>query len=371
LVVSNCTTAPPQQHAAVVHFHGVPGPEDIEIQSTGPGAPRLIISSQERREKLPKEPGRLYSLSLEKGVAAAPVKLELGRDDCSFHPHGISLVTMENGLQRLYVINHHASSDVSGCLRNSKNAAQPGNPPLVHSVEVYELQNDGAWRMRERLPDPNGFLTHPNDVAALLNGFVYVTNAPSSQLGFVYEALIGHSSSSVVVFDGKEWHRVLIKPRIANGIAADWERRRLYVAETGTKRIDVLALDRGGATAPEKIGEVNIGSGVDNLSWGPPTPERRTLWVAADPSLIAFARLGSAYSRNKNALSPSEVYSIKFQGDIGTPTREFCDDGSTISGASAAIPYDGNLFISQVFYDFVLRVPLGYGTTKTQKGRKQ
>jgi arylesterase/paraoxonase len=367
---SGCGTACPPKPATGFAIHGMPGPEDFEIQTTGPGAPRLLVSSQERSEKEP-EPGHIFSLSLASdGADLTPRPLVLtNREHCSFHPHGISLVTRQDGKQRLYVINHHDACDTNNCSCTLKNLTPADKGKEIHSVEVYELLDGGTWTMVDRLTDPL-FLTHPNDVAASPDGFVYVTNAPVTKGGFLFEALIGHSSSSVVVFDeeAKKWYRVAGRPRIANGIAVDWPRKRLYVAETGRGRIDVLAMDgRGGPTAPVHVGTIDIGSGVDNLSWEPPGPDSRTLWVAADPNLFAFFRLGMAYKwaayRHKKEVtsrSASEVYRISVNGDSGTSTPgspAFCDDGARISGASTAVKYEGSLFISQVFGDFVLRLP--------------
>jgi hypothetical protein len=354
----------------------VPGPEDFEIQAKGPGAPRLIISSDERGDKKTKTraDGGLFSLSLANGGAGAmPLGLMLvGREKvgCSFHPHGISLVTLSSGQQRLYVINHHEARNIGGCLLNADGLAAPHHGKEIHSIEVFDLIDGGAWKLVDRLTAPE-FLTHPNDVAASPDGLVYVTNAPLTTFGFGYEALIGHSSSSVVVVDDREkekkWYRVAGRPRIANGIAIDWARKRLYVAETGTERIDVLALDgAGGPTAPVRVGEIEIGSGVDNLSWELPGPDSRLLWVAADPHLGAFVKFGIAYGsahrhhKDPKSRSASEVYQVVLDGNSGrrNPSLEpfFCDDGTMISAASVAIPYESSLFVGQVFEDFVLRI---------------
>jgi len=55
--------------------------------------------------------------------------------------------------------------------------------------------------------------------------------------------------------------------------------------------------------------------------------------------------------------SPSEVYRIDLIGDSGTAKCVFGDPGRRISAASTAFPYEGSLFLGQVFDDFVLRYP--------------
>lgn len=342
----------------------VPGPEDFEIQTSGPDSPRLLVASQnDAGNRETTEPGEIIALSLAKGDEGKPPRTLVRADPehknlcSSFHPHGVSLVTLPDGQLRLYVINHHDRRDLD-CLRSPRVTPQAGR---INSVEVYDVQPDGNLRFVDRHLD--NLLTNPNDLAALPDSTLYVSNAPMHGLGFPYEALIAHSSSSVVMFDGKSWHRAAFKPRIANGIAVDASRHRLYVAETRRKRITIFALDgRGGPTAPNKVGEIPVRSGVDNLSWGPAGPEGRTLWVAAHPSLFAFVRLGQAWKKDwktkKSRQSPSEVYRIDLSSnDSGTATRVFDDDGSRISAASVAFLFDGNLYVGQCFYDFVLRTP--------------
>lgn len=356
--VVGCRTACPPSTNESFRLGPVPGPEDFEVQTLGPGAPRFVVSSQDRSGDQ-QAPGHLLTISLVKEGDATPKPCALtNRGGCSFHPHGLSLVNLPAGGMRLYVINHHDLGDTGDCLRDAEVVRHAGKKKPINSIEVYEPEGDGAWRMRERLLDP--LLTRPNDVVALADGTLYVSNPAPTSLGQLYEGLIGHGSSRVVMFDGKSWHLVPGSHRNPNGVAVDEARRRLYVAMTAGRRLDVFALDGlGGATAPVKVGEIPVGSGVDNLSWGPEGPEGRTLWVAAHRSLWAFAKLGLAWQKGsaEKPLSPSEVFKIHLEGDTGTATCVFCDDGRRISAASTAVLFDGNLYMGQVFEGFVLRYP--------------
>ncbi|MFQ5528620.1 MAG: hypothetical protein ACE5GX_20490 [Thermoanaerobaculia bacterium] len=176
----------------------VPGPEDLGLVLDPNGEPsRLLVSSQDRRTD-PRPAGAIYSMALEAGSTSGPQPLRLvGRDDCSFHPHGISLVRREETQIKndeadeenqksekdkrpwhLYVINHHESIDTSpskSCLPEGERLARHDRG--FTSVEVFEVRQN-SLRFLQRLADPK-VLQNGNDLVALPNGDVFITSPPA------------------------------------------------------------------------------------------------------------------------------------------------------------------------------------------------
>jgi hypothetical protein len=149
---------------------GFRNPEDLVRV---PDGTRLIVS--EMGEFLLDTPGRLSSLELASGERA-PIAIDWSADGAdwgeatceapdleAFSPHGIDLVTRDDGRHALLVVNHG----------------------LRESVEFFELaENDDAWALTWRgcaLPPGDPFV---NDVAGLRGGGFLVTHMWDKSLPF-------------------------------------------------------------------------------------------------------------------------------------------------------------------------------------------
>ncbi len=311
--------------AAGCHFaQGMWGPEDIELDRQDPRGPRLIVSSQKRERARP--PGAIFSIPLASGGAfGEPKPLTLaGRGERAFHPHGISLVPGAPPL--LYVINHVTSRE--------------------HAVEVFEIDGDTLRFRRPLLTDP--LLTTPNDLVALRNGQIYVTNSGAGpSFGGMLAALFGLRHGTVVRFDGRRWSRAAEDIAFANGIAVNTAGDLLYVGGARDKAIHVFPRRPETGEIGERIRTLEIGSGADNLTWA----DAHTLLAAAHPSIRAFAWHGAGLA----STAPSEVYRVDVRD--GSVTRAFADDGTNVSAASTAILHDGRLYLGQVINDRVVSCP--------------
>jgi hypothetical protein len=272
----------------------MPGPEEIELDRQDARGPRLIVSSQDRRDGA--APGAMFSVPLAANGALGqpkPFKLD-GRGERAFHPHGISLVAGSPPL--LYVINHLTPSE--------------------HAVEVFEVDGDVLRFRRPLLTDPH--LTTPNDLVVLRNGQVHVTNSGAGQsLGGLLSALLGLRHGNVVRYDGRQWSRVAEDIAFANGIGVGGD--RLYVAGTRDKAIHVFRLRPNTTEIVERLAPIAVGSGVDNLTWA----DEHTLMVAAHPSVWAFVW----HVLGVKQTAPSEVYRVDVR-DGGSVRRRFEDDGA-------------------------------------------
>lgn len=300
----------------------MPGPEDFDVDRTDPRKLRLIVSSQERRKVDPNgemmEPGRIFFLSVtEGGPATAEAFVMRNRDELPFHPHGIS-VTKSGNETLLYVINHAAKTN--------------------HSIEVFQVkEKELVFKSRLRSP----LLVHPNDLVALPDGQLYITNdhGRTGFLGFV-EDLFGTAWSNVIHYRTGMWEEAASGFAFANGVQVNASGDRLYVAATRDKGIHVFKRDlTTGFVDRRALGFLDVKSGVDNLLW----EDDQTLVVAAHPDLIAFL----AHYRSAEKHSPSEVYRVR--PVTGQIWRIYANDGRWIDAASTAVVLQGRLYVSQVF----------------------
>lgn len=301
---------------------GLPGPEDMALDVSGGRTPRLIVSLQERRKYNPGgeflEPGSIVMVPLENGYPGTPRKFNvLNRDDFPFHPHGIDLVETRSGLL-LYVINHALQTN--------------------HSIEVFRVDADNLVFLN-RLR--SSYLVHPNDLVALADGQLYVSN-DSLQTGLLLNMFGNFFSlgwSNVVRYDPftRSWAIAVSGLNFANGVEVRED--RLYVAATIDEGIHEYRRDPVTGQVFEKVNYYDVNSGVDNLTWADDTH----LLVAAHPDIYAFLD----HVEDAESHSPSEVYRVDvFSGKID---RVFADDGALIDASSTAIQWNNRLYISQVF----------------------
>lgn len=395
----------------------IPGPEDLVVDYSGE-YPRLLVSSDDR-DAAPTTDGAIYSVSLSEpaddhdpSARPWPILLPLaGRDRCSFHPHGISLVQSDatGNPWLLYVINHHEPKDASpeaGCFPHP--APTRRTATRITSIEVFIVEKRQLVFV-QRLAQPD-VLTNGNDLVALGDGRIWVTNPPVGGFQLLYEALIGHVASKVVYIDctnnqstksgGSEaedlrcrdrWCDTWKDGRYVNGIAYAALPRRLFVASTaGGGVLHVLETtawncpknggqERGGL---REVQTIPLGAGPDNLEWL--DSGHQLLLAATHPDLRRFLQ----HFSDHRVQSPSEVRTIRVDQDSsacfeGDPILDrvfkryllrsvswvpasripeirqwkivFRDDGGLISGASTATCFDGDLILGQVFGPAVLR----------------
>lgn len=294
----------------------IPGPEDIVIDHAAGVA---YVSSEQRRSASGKvvSPGRdgtIFALDLNsEPLAPRPVADEKSLG-FPFHPHGMSLFSGPEGGRRLLVINHRGGGD--------------------HAIETFDVVGDrlihaGTVRDREHL-------INPNDLVALDGERFYVTNfgGATNAILLALEAGAALPWSTVVFHDGRDFHTVAGRIELANGIALDHTRGRLYVAATRTKRIYDYAWSAADP-ARELTDPVTIElpGCPDNLEWD----EDGDLWVGADPSSLKLTLYFAAPRLMPRA--PSLVLRLRFDG-AARPRVEtvFHDDtGDLISASSVAV----------------------------------
>ncbi|MBE7413113.1 MAG: arylesterase [Leptospiraceae bacterium] len=302
-------------------IHGSPGPEDIIIHRP---SKKLYISSHNRRNF--EETGKIFFIDLNKESKDWKTLPIEGNYPKKFRPHGISLVE-KDGKLILYVISHAMEE-------NKKN-----------TIEVFEIIGDKIKHLKT-YSDPS--LTSPNDLIALPDGRIFVSNDHGTGGKFrnLFDDAFKLKRSKIAFFDNEKWNDLGEGVAFGNGI--------YYRVEDG-KEIIYRAVFMSGTilkyqlVKTEKsydlkmISEIHIQSGVDNIE----PDENGNLYVAAHPSTWKFLQ----HAKNKENFSPSEVY--KISKDLKF-TKIYANSGKEISAASTAIPFENKLIISQVFEDFLL-----------------
>lgn len=319
-----CSTIQTINNANCARISGIPGPEDFEPEP-GPKPAKLFVSSQDRRSLSPSgefdKPGAIFLVPLDGG---APERLSLTeRDALPFHPHGLA-VALRTPFPVLYVINH----------------------PVHHShvIELFEIRGK-ELRFIRRLRSP--LLVSPNDLIALSDGHIYVTNDHGTPGGIArtLEDLFAQQKSNVVHFDGVQWRHAASNISFANGIAASPDSRRIFVASSRDRGLFVFNRSTDGQLTYHAFAQLDIGA--DNLLWEKPG----ILNLAGHPSALAFL----SHVRNPENISPSEV--LRINAETLQAVKVFSDPGTLISASSTAQVIGGRLIISQVFEDFLLSCP--------------
>jgi len=322
------------------------GPEDFALDPR-PGAQRLLVSVEERRPD--REPGgTIMAVDTRSGAIA---ELERVGDDFiqPYRPHGVDALTDDDGRHLLYVILHG-----------------PGESPFQwNRIAVYEIQEN---RLVYRYGVEHGLIETPNDLAALPDGGLYVTN---DVLDSFFSLLLGLENRTVIYCDAEGDCRVAaFGLAFPNGVARGPDGKRMYVAESRGHRVLSFEIDEEGTLRePRTVLEIR---GPDNLFIAD-----GQLYVAAH--LDDFAFLG--HKDDPREPSPSLVVRLDLRtgestalyaspgaarpqdagdADSGENEEEAWPDGSDghISAASGAVPLGGSLWIAQVFNDYLLECRL-------------
>ncbi len=304
---------------------GIVGAEDMQVDYE---SGFLLISSDDRagrRDGTPR-PGALYKLDLN-DPELAPKKLPR-TNRSTFYPHGISMKKLSDSVHRVWVVNH-----VRG----------------VHSIEVFDLKNDTLHYVRTH-QDPT--MISPNDVVALDEERFYYTNDHGNVRGFLrtLEDYLGLEASNVGYFDGQQFRQVADGIAYANGINFDVAKNLLFVASPRGFLVKVYEVQPSGDL--EWVEDIDCNTGVDNIEFD----LEGKLWIGCHPSLLHF----TSYAVGKKPIAPSEIITIEYRskGDY-TVESIYMEDGSNMSAATVAVPYNHLIFAGNVMdnHFLVLQYP--------------
>jgi arylesterase / paraoxonase len=309
-------TLQPHFSGNCVEVAGISGPEDITIH---PGKRIAYISSTDRRALDQGNPGRgaIFSYDLNQDHPK-PVMLQ---HDFSggFNPHGISLFVGEQGVDRLFVVNHF----------NGR-----------HSIEVFQLADNRMIHL-QTLQDP--LMISPNDIVAVGLNQCYFTNdhAYTNGLMRTIEDYGRLKLANLIYYDGSSYKEAAAGFSYANGVNVSPDGEKLYLTATTDRVLYVFKRDIPSGSL-ELEAEIELGTGGDNIE----IDAKGDIWVGAHPQLLKF--VGHAADRSK--LSPSQVLCIKQNSPGNTAVEEiYLNDGQALSGSSVAAVMGNRLLIGAVF----------------------
>lgn len=308
---------------AIIKING--GAEDITINRKEQVA---YLSVDQRRSTLAGKPtpvaGSIYYLDL-KDENAKPINM-LPDFKQEFHPHGISYFRASSGKQFLFVVNH-----------TKLNTKQ--------TVERFEIDGKKLIHI-ETIQDK--LMTTPNDLVAVGERQFYVTNDHGYLKGWLRTAedYLRLPLGSVNFYDGKKMKVATSGITYANGINISFNKKLVFVASPTNG--EIIVHTRKPDNTLQLVETIKVRTGVDNIE----LDEKGHLWMGSHPKIFDFV----AHQKDGANKSPSEVIKIKYEAEgIYEVKQIYLNDGTSLSGSSAAAVYKDQLLIGGVFHKRVLR----------------
>lgn len=306
------------------------GPEDMVLDEIS-GNARLLLSCNDHRLREKAPMGNIYQVDLRQDSLNAAILPRVQEPaGLIFHPHGIDLLKDERGKNCLYVISHDNFMD-------------------RHFVFKYEVFRDSLLFLAAY---EHKLMNTPNAVVARRDGGFYISNDHGKR-GNQMELILRQKKGNIVYCDkDTNWVTVADKLLYPNGLSVDIQeyskdsvQRHFYVATTIHNHIFRYDMDKHGNLANrKKIAKV---VGGDNLR-----QDQNLLLVGAHLKIFAFV----GHFKNPNKLSPTVIYGV--HKERKERHLLYANEGKQISAGATAILYKGDLFISQVFQPFLLKVKI-------------
>jgi DNA-binding beta-propeller fold protein YncE len=298
------------------------GPEDMTLDKNN-GNPRLILSCGDfKNSGNNQRKGGIYSYDLATGEVVKFIINDLPHG-LQLFPHGLFLLS--GSPSTLYIINH------------DQNNNQENHAVILFEMTGNELKYKTAIKARR-------YLTSPNDLTVLPDGSFYVTNTGSFKILSLLFRFVNRSSF-VSYYDihqsafRKVYHRI----GVANGIANVDD--RVYVANSMGKSLHVLTRNANGSL--ERNRRIKVAKHPDNISINEKTNK---LIIASHDSTIKL----NASQKDRKHLSPFRVSTVNLKDD--SVSELLSHNGSQIGGVSTALIHNDELYLSQIFYDYILKV---------------
>ena len=293
------------------------GTEDLVVDTLG-AYPRLLISCDDRRHgDSPQFSGILsYDLQTKRLDTMEIREYPIG---LTFRPHGLDIQRVDQ-FNRLYVVCHDDTA---------------GN----HWVACFEISGNDLYWVRNYYA---GMLPSPNAVTVLPDGSMYVTNDHFIRDNFS-EVFLKKENCEIIRFEDNGDNKVAYKG-LAMGNGINFRDSTVYVAATrknAVYKFDIAA--NGDLINRERIAKV---IGPDNLRW-----DGDDLLVACHLKSFKFL----AHAKNPKKHSPTVIYRLKLGEKQVIPV--YSDKGEHISAGATGLFWKDNLYIGQVFEDWILEVP--------------
>lgn len=299
-----------------------PGPEDIALDTLN-GMERIIASCSERRTSDYSRNGFYeYEITTQE---LRKLPIEGLPESIMLRPHGID-IALVNGVKTLYCVNHEKN-------------AEEFPPAGRQSILVFELLDDKVV-YKQQLTNP--LIISPNDVCTDYEGGIFVS-IDSGKINSKWEKLMALKRSYVLHFDGEKWEQVGDKLRYANGVGV--KNGRIYITGAQEKNIFSYKIEPDGSYSDKQ--EYRTMKGNDNITF-----VGAKLVTTAHLNFLKFLK----HVKDGDEPSPCAVYSMDL--DTKEINTLYLDNGTVMSAASTGLVYKDNLYASQIFNPFIIKVPL-------------
>ena len=323
-----------------------------QIQSVSPGICRLVPTNHGSAEdiQINRQTGIAYLSALDRRglVAGNEVTGNILEIDLystnpkptsalesvpeGFRPHGISLFYMQDGSERLFVIN-----DWFG---------------IEERIEIFDKPLDNKlFEHVETLSDP--LITHPNDLVAVGPEKFYIANdsGATNSLERVLEMGFGIGLSPLIFFNGENFLLVDSQLKSSGGINADLTAKRLYVGETMGKSIRVYELDDNQGLS-RLVRTIALDGGVDNID----IEVDGSLWIANITNTLALVR----HFTDEDSPAPIQVQKVVVHEESDSEIQTVLENnGNDFSAASVAARLGEMIIIGSITEPAVMLCELG------------
>jgi len=233
-----------------------------------------------------------------------------------FHPHGMSLYTTKDGLQKLFVISDE-------------------------KVEVFQKNNSTNFSHSSTITDP--LLFAPNDLVAIGPNQFYVANDSGAHNRFerMQEVVFARGLSSLIYFDGNEMKEVVSDLKSSGGISATQDGKTLFVGETIGRRIRIFErVTSTGELSHTKT--VELDTGVDNLD----IDSEGRVWAAGHPNTISLIR----HFIDSENITPTHILRIQNNEEDGELIIDeiYLNRGDEFSAGSVAVTYEDKMLVGSI-----------------------
>lgn len=300
---------PPNTNATTIRIPVGYGPEDMVLDKTH-GPQRFLVSCAGRREDVLSY-NNIYSYTI--GDMEGEIIPRFNEPDTlAFRPHGIYLQG-----DSLYVISHDETKN-------------------LHYIYTYLVENSKLTYFGA-IYSP--LLTSPNAIVVNERGEIFISNDRVDHKDNV-EFLLKPQRAKLLKYDRKNWSIISDHVAIGNGLAIRHD--TLWQATSGGQGLCCFDLQH----LPDEHQILDF-YGLDNLRW-----HNDRLIVTAH--LVDFdLMMHSISSEFQSATVVYEVDPLTGHGET-----IYVDHGSNISAGSTAIRIEDDLYISQVFEPYLLKVSL-------------
>ncbi len=303
-----------------------PGPEDIALdESISPT--RILVACGERRGM--QAFGGIFS------VDPSTDRVQQLRIDTTlkmpFSPHGID-ISEENGVHYLYVVNHYRSDRQTHLDKDE------------HAIIKFEIRGD-FLKLEKVYKHP--LISVPNDICVLEDGSFYFSNwvGKSKRSHMISSAIFKRKTGNITYYDAGSDRFIIAKDKLQmpNGIGVIGQ--RLFATLTTADQLRSYAIQNDGSLIDsESMAMIKAG---DNITFD----DQSRIITTSHTKASKFIK----HSKSGEHISPSAVYAVHPLSK--SESVLYVDNGENISGSSAAIIYDGYIYIAQVFEPFLLKVP--------------